>query len=145
MKKTLRLKYRLEPVGDTRIEFQVLYMDESFRNQQAFPWCYTKMQCDSFSNKNYLIGVRSWHSPSIILETHLGVHDHPEQKYIIVYLWGYDMDRVIKNNEGKVIGKMKGSDNKISSIEVKDKKQQQELISIIHKALKQWSVEWFKK
>ena len=31
MKKTLRLKYRLEPVGETGLEFQVLEMDEKFR------------------------------------------------------------------------------------------------------------------
>lgn len=30
-KKKLRLKYRLEPIGETGLEFQVLEMDEKFR------------------------------------------------------------------------------------------------------------------
>ena len=35
MKKTLRLKYRLEPIGENKLEFHVLKMDEKFRNKAA--------------------------------------------------------------------------------------------------------------
>jgi hypothetical protein len=114
-KKTLRLKYRLEPVGEKSLEFQVYYMDEAFKCK------------DRFINNTY------YASNGCIVESYDGVSILTEN------LRGCTFDTFIIG----LVGYGVNNPSIVAEYEFRSKIQRDWSMRLIKEALKEWSTEWF--
>ncbi len=114
--KTLRLKYRLEPIGEKSLEFEIYEMDEIFRCPSYTEGCQFPKQ-NMISTKNALV---------------------TSFQYPFIFIGGFNGLSI------GLRGNVRYNDHKIISVNFNSEKERNRNIKQIHSALKEWSINWFK-